>query len=655
MKLLHEDHAAILLAPRSRVDAAFAGGLRPDPIQTLSEWSDAHMVLPSYASERGPFRTSRVPFMKEIMDCLSPSHPCQEVVLMKCVQIGGTQLAVNWAGFVVDRVPASMMLVEPTIDLAKKLSKSKIQHAFDDVRSIRGKVKEARARDSGNTILMKEFAGGMMVFAGANSGVSLRFLPARFLFLDEIDAYPQDVDGEGHPVELAENRTTSFARCKVFKNSTPLTKTLSVIEPAYSAGSRGRYHVPCPHCGHFQWLQWRIPGKEKNTYTYPMVFTRDEAGKIIDAQYTCEACRRLIPEHHKPAMLAKGQWVHEDPSNPIRSFHINILYQPYGWKMSWVALARTWMKAWKRSTRGDTRALKVFINTFLAETWEEKSEKFTEDELKDRKELYRAAVPAGAYILTGAADIQDDRIEVECVGWGLEGERWSVDYQRFMGSPAQKEVWDQLDAWIEKTFEHEHGLTLKMQLICVDTGGHHTTEAYKYIAKRQNKGLRAVKGSSIPGARLVSIGAKDKLTRVQLFLVGTDTAKDTLFANLKVKMPGPGYYHFPDHTDYDDEYFAQLTAEEKRDKTIKGVVKGHHYVKTRRRNEVLDLAVYNLAALYLLKPNLSAIAANWEAHVAKQIGIQTVASQPDADEEVPTTPARQSFPSRRKNFITGWR
>jgi len=264
-------------------------------------------------------------------------------------------------------------------------------------------------------------------------------------------------------------------------------------------------------------------------------------------------------------------------------------------------------------------------------------------------------VLVGAYILTGAADIQDDRIEVECVGWGLEGERWSVDYQRFMGSPAQKDVWDQLDAWIEKTFEHEHGLTLKMQLICVDTGGHHTTEAYKYIAKRQNKGLRAVKGSSIPGARLVSIGTKDKLTRVQLFLVGTDTAKDTLFANLKVTMPGPGYYHFPDHTDYDDEYFAQLTAEEKRDKTIKDVVKGHHYVKTRRRNEVLDLAVYNLAALYLLKPNLSAIAANWEAHVAKQIGIQTVASQPDADEEVPTTPARQSFPSRRKNFITGWR
>lgn len=612
------------------------------------------MMLPSYASERGRFRTSRVPFMKEIMDCLSPSHPCQEVVLMKCVQIGGTQLAVNWAGFVVDRVPASMMLVEPTIDLAKKLSKTKIQHAFDDVKSIRGKVKEARARDSGNTILMKEFAGGMMVFAGANSGVSLRFLPARFLFLDEIDAYPQDVDGEGHPVELAENRTTSFARCKVFKNSTPLLKEFSVIEPAYNAGSRGRYFVHCPHCGHYQWLKWRVQTEAKGVYTYPMAFIRDAAGKIVDAQYTCEACQKLIPEHHKSAMLAEGKWVHEDPANPVRSFHINILYQPYGWKMSWVALAKSWMKAWKRSTRGDTRALKVFINTFLAETWEEKSEKFEEDELKSRKELYRAAVPAGAYVLTGAVDIQDDRIEVECVGWGLEEERWSIDYQRLMGSPAQKEVWEQLDAWIDKKFEHEHGIAMSMQIIAVDTGGHHTMEAYKFIAKRQHKGLRAVKGSSIPGARLVSIGTKDKLTKVQLFLVGTDTAKDTLFANLKIQEPGPGYYHFPDHPDYDDEYFAQLTAEEKRDKIIKGIVKGHHYVKTRRRNEVLDLAVYNLASLYLLKPNLPKLADGWEAYVAKQIGIQTVADHPVEKAVSTAKPPVMNFPTGRKNFITRW-
>lgn len=631
------------LASPSRIEESYDAGLRPDPLQTLSEWSDENMILPSYASERGPFRTSRVPFLKEIMDCLSPSHPCQEVVFMKCVQIAGTQTAVNWAGFVIDRVPASMMLVEPTVDLAMKLSKTKIQQALDDVACLRDKVKTARSRDSGNTILMKEFTGGMLVFAGANSGVSLRFLPARFLFLDEIDAYPQDVDGEGHPVELAENRTSSFARCKIFKNSTPLTKELSVIEPAYLNGSRGHYHVPCPFCLHMQWLQW------KN-----FVFTVDGVTDPKNAAYRCEnsACGKLIHEHHKPFMLENGKWVHEDPENPVRSFHINILYQPYGWKLSWEVLAKQWLKASKRASRGDTRALKVFINTYLAQTWEEKAEKFAEDELRERKELYPAPVPAGCYVLTGAADVQDDRIEVECKGWGLGEECWSIDYQRFMGSPAQKEVWDQLDAWLQTQFEHEHGIPMKMILVCIDTGGHHTKETYQFVAKRQHKGLRAVKGSSIPGARLVSIGSKDKLTKVQLFMVGTDTAKDTLFANLKITDPGPGYYHFPDLPNYDDEYFAQLTAEEKREKIVKGVVVGHYYRKTRKRNEVLDLAVYNHAALSLLNPNMERLAAGWEERVKKMIGTQDAKGSEHASE---TTEPRPSLPPRRRNFIKGWR
>ena len=618
----------ISLASPSAVLEASRAGLRPDPLQTLSQWSDAHMVLPPYASERGPFRTARVPFLKEIMDCLSPSHPCQEVVFMKCVQIAGTQCAVNWASFIIDRVPASMMLVEPTVDLAKKLSKTKIQQSLDDVKVLRGKVHEVRSRDAKNTILMKEFTGGMLVFAGANSGVSLRFLPARFLFLDEIDAYPQDVDGEGHPVELAENRTSSFARCKIYKVSTPLTKELSVIEPAYLAGSRGRYHVPCPFCLHMQHLEWK-----------QFIFTIDGVTDPKQAAYRCVACLKLIPEHHKTFMLENGKWVHEDSENPVRSFHINMLYQPYGWKLSWKVIAETWLKASKRSARGDTRALKVFINTYLAQTWEEKAEKFAEDELAARKELYNAQVPAGVLVLTGAVDVQDDRLEVECLGWGLGEECWSIDYQRFMGSPAQNEVWDQLDTWLQSTFEHEYGMTLKMLRVCIDTGGHFTKETYSFVARRQQKGILAVKGSSTPGARLVTVGSKDKLTKVRLFLIGTDTAKDTLFANFKIEAAGPGYCHFPDLPNYDDEYFAQLTAEEKREKIVRGVVMGHYYRKTRKRNEALDLRIYNQAALAVLNPNMERIHASREADLKKLHG------EPD------TTPAPIHDPLQKPSFV----
>jgi len=220
--------------------SAFYAGLRPDPLQTIAEWADEHMVLPSWVAEPGRWRTSRTPYLKEIMEALSPHSPVRQVVFMKCAQIGGTEVGKNWIGYTVARAPASMLIVEPTVDVAKKLSKQKIQPMFDSVPVLRGAVKEARSRDSGNTILSKEFTGGMMVLTGANSGVGLRFMSAERIFFDEVDAYPYDVDGEGPPCDVAEKRALTYARHKIYKCSTPLLKESSVIEPAYEASDLRR-------------------------------------------------------------------------------------------------------------------------------------------------------------------------------------------------------------------------------------------------------------------------------------------------------------------------------------------------------------------------------------------------------------------------------
>ena len=178
------------------IRAAFFAGIKPDPKQTIAEWADENMILPSWSAEPGRWRTSRTPYLAEIMECLSPSSPIRRVVFMKCAQIGGTECGKNWIGYTVHRAPASMLIVEPTVDVAKKLSKQKIQPMFDAVGVLKNKVKEARSRDSGNTILAKEYTGGMMVLTGANSGVGLRFMSAQNLFLDEVDAYPYSVDEE---------------------------------------------------------------------------------------------------------------------------------------------------------------------------------------------------------------------------------------------------------------------------------------------------------------------------------------------------------------------------------------------------------------------------------------------------------------------------
>ena len=263
------------------------------------------------------------------------------------------------------RAPAPILIVEPTIDVAKKISKQRIKPMLEATPALHGLVKESRHRDSGNTMLSKEFAGGDLVVVGANSGVGMRFSSVRYLMLDEEDGYELDVGDEGPPSELAKNRLSTFARSKCFRISTPLNKSKSVIEPAYLGGSRGRFYVPCPLCLKTQWLKWG-----------QILFTFDGVKQPSRAVYECEHCHQHIAEHHKTFMLETGQWVHEDPENPIKSYHLNSLYAPYGWnKVSWAALAKEFIFAAAKARSGDVRYLKKFTNTKLAETWEDVGEK----------------------------------------------------------------------------------------------------------------------------------------------------------------------------------------------------------------------------------------------------------------------------------------
>lgn len=633
----------LALAEPSRYSRALIAGLQPDPIETISEWADKHMVLPSWASESGPWRTSRTPYLKEIMDCLSPMSPCRKVVFMKPAQIGGTSTGTNWIAYAIHRAPAPFLVVEPTVDLAKKLSKQKIQPMLDDVEVLRGRVREARERDSGNTILSKDFTGGMLVLTGANSGPGLRFMSAKYLFLDEVDGYPHDVDGEGSPIELAENRTTTYFDHKIFLASTPLDKLTSIIEPEWEASDRRRFYVPCPFCGFLQVLCWA-----------GLKWPKDDPGA---ARYECENCHQHIAEHHKTWMLSEGRWIAERPEIlDVAGFRINGLYSPYGWSNSWGKLAKKWVKI--THSRNNLQR-KAFINTVFAETWEEEGgDKINSGDLRSRREAYPAAVPAGVIVLTAAVDVQDDRLEAEVVGWGMGEESWSIDYRQFHGSPARPDVWDQVDRFLLQTWRHESGVGMKVAAACIDTGGNHTREAYTFVKNRQRRRIFAIKGSSQHGHPIVGRSTRTNIARVSLFPIGTDAAKDTIFANFKLDTFGPGYCHFPDLPQYDEEYFAQLTGESRKSKYDRGVLVGYAYKKNRARNEALDLRVYNVAALTILNPNFEKIAEGIEqkAEVAKKEGEGGPAEEDGAKQDPPrdrNDPIKRESPWKRKQRA-GW-
>lgn len=637
---------ATLASPRCYT-SAFLAGLRPDPVQTIDEWSDTHVQLPSYVAEAGQWRTSRTPFLREIMQCLSPSHPCTLVVFIKCVQIGGTQVGVNWIGFVIDRAPGAMLAFSPTKDLVKKLSEEKVEPMIEFTPCLAGKVKDVRSRDSGNNIFRKKFLGGFINFIGCNSARGMRSTPARYVMVDEVDACPHDVNGEGHPVDLAEKRTATFSRSKIFEVSTPLESDTSRIEPDYEKGSRGRYHVPCPFCGHMQHLQWGS-----------LVFTFDGEHDFSRAAYRCAGCAELISEHHKTWMLEQGRWIHEDPENPIRSFHINALYQPYGWKLSWPKLAKDWIEANTEAKTGDVRKLKTFVNTILAETWHETGEKVDQNELYKRREIYGAPCPEGVLVLTAAIDVQDNRLEAEIDGWGVDEESWSIEKRVFPGSPSNPTVWKDLTDWLQQKRRHASGVALRVECVVVDTGGHHTKEAYWFVLKYRGR-CYALKGSNQPGAPLVPPRpTKPRGASVHLYHVGTVAAKDTLFARLKLTEPGPGYLHFPDRPEYDQECFEQLAGEEKRNKYDRGVLTGYYYKKIRARNEELDLKVYNLAAIALLRPNWEKLAEKMEQPVQSEI--ITEPDEPSRNPWVPrqpvpaasSSPAVSSNPARRPGWMS---
>lgn len=575
----------------SWADSVWRRGLRPDPTLTVSEWADRHRMLSQRAAaEPGPWRTERTPYLREIMDALSVSSPIERVVFMKGAQIGGTEAGNNWLGYVIAHAPGPAMAVSPTTELAKRASKQRIDPMIEETPALRRLVAPAKSRDSGNTVLSKDFPGGVLVMTGANSAVGLRSMPVRFLFLDEVDAYPADADGEGDPVALAIKRTATFARRKILMVSTPTVTGVSRIEAAFEESDQRRFFVPCPHCGEFQTLTWN------------RVKWSDYGIPPEEAVYECAACEQPIENHQKGGMLAAGEWRATAPGDGrTAGFHLSALYSPPGW-FSWGEAARDFTECGRNPSR-----LKTFVNTTLGETFREAEAAPDWRRLFDRCEDWaEGTVPAGGLVLTAGVDVQKDRLEVEVVAWGRNRESWSIDYRVLYGSPQQPAVWRELDALLAHSFPHAAGGNLSILRLAIDTG-YATPEVYAWCAKQPADRVMAIKGvdgatAAIGAPTYVDLNQHGRRIRrgARLWPVGTSILKGQLYGWLSLLSPldgeatPDGLCHFPKGRG--EEYFRQLAAEQLIRRQIKGSAPRLSWEKTRDRNEALDCRIYAMAA-----------------------------------------------------------
>lgn len=517
----------------------------------------------------------------------------ETIVFMKSAQVGATECLGNCFGHIIDIDPGPTLVIQPTLELASVWSKDRLAPMLRDTPTLQGRVRDRRSKDSDNTILHKTFDGGFIAIGGANSAAGLASRPIRYLFGDEVDRYPVSAGAEGDPISLAEKRTTAFWNRKKFYASTPTTKGSSRIESLFEQSDQQRYYVPCPECGEFQRLQWA-----------QMQWDKDDAGEHDpeSAYYACEFCGACIGNEHKQAMLEAGEWRPSADFDGTRGFHINELYSPF---VTWSEMVAAFLKA-----RRLPETLKTFVNTSLAETWEEETDRPDAEQLAARAEVYDQA-PAEVLFVTLSIDVQNDRLEGELLGWGNLFESWSLDHITILGDPtlplrSENSPWNDLDALLRTPIKREDGRAMSVAAACIDSG-HHTDEVYKFCKPRYGRRVYAIKGAA--DGPIVGRVSRNNRRNCPLFTVNVDQAKDRFFNWLSIDEPGPGYCHWPDR--YDPEYFAQLAAEEKIERMVRGQ-RVRSYKQVRTRNEALDLRVYNIIACEMLNPN-------WDALLAQNV------------------------------------
>ncbi len=584
----------------------FAEALLPPPKENISQWADKYRVLPSKGSaEPGKWRTSKTPYLKEIMDVLSPADETKEVIFMKATQIGGTEVGNNVIFYYMDYYPSPMLQILHTEDIAKTHMKDKLIPSIKAMERLKNKVIWAKSNQGGTTRTEIQFKGGSLKLGWAQTPSTFASMSRRVVICDDIDRWKDDVGSEGNPVALAKRRAAAFRNKKIFINSSPTSKGDSLIEEEFNETDQRHYFMPCPECSEFVRFE-----KEDFVYDYD-----EESGELTsDVKFCCPKCGSLIDESKKMQMLQKGKWIALNPKSSKKGYRLPAFYSPW---FSWNEAFSEYVKALKKEKEGKYEFMKTWVNTIEALPYENRMEinelSVTVEELIKRRENYPAEVPSEVKILTAGVDTQDNRFEIEVVGWGEGFESWSIDFKIIHGDPAKKETQEALDLYLRKTFEYEEGGEIGIFAACVDTQGHRTQAMYEFCKKRFLRKIFAIKGSNKKDAPITtgrfSISNKGK---VPLFHIGVNSAKDEIYSALGTDTPGPLYCHFPNKEIYDEEYFKQLLAEKR--------INGSWIKRGRKRNEAIDCRVYARAALAIVGIDVNDLAKRGKTlkHIKKE-------------------------------------
>lgn len=615
----------------AKVKQATDNGLRacwrPPPL-TAVEWANENFYLSAESSYlEGRWET--LPFQVAILNSFG-NDEVRVVNFMKSARVGYSQMLKAAIAYMLEHKNRNQLLLQPTDSAAAGFMKAHIETMIRDVPCVKTLAPWYGRKHRDNTLDTKRFSNKRQLWClGGTAAKNYREKSVDTVIYDELAAFPHDVEREGSPTFLGDKRLEGSVFGKSIRGSTPKNKHECQIERACNeSGITFRFELPCPHCDHYQYLKWGSPDSE-----FGMKWQGSDAASIA---YLCESCGCLGTYAEWMPMQPKGIWRDRlaniqtvdgyhfqdlegrsiDTPETI-SFHIWTAYSPF---TEWKRMLQDWFKA-----KDDIGKLKSFVNTTLGEVWEDAGERLESHEIYRRREVYPAEVPQGGLVLVAAVDVQDDRLEVLVQAFGIGHECWSIDYQIMFGDLAKSDIWQELDQYLQSEFTHESGVIMRIACTAVDSGGHFTQQVYDFVRHKRSRRIFAIKGKAGQGRPLVSRPTTSNKGKIPLYTVGVDTAKEMVVSCLQILETGSGYYHFPLNNKFDEEFFKQLTAEERRIKYIQGrpVPEWH---SLRKRNEAFDLSVYCLAARDILNPKYSALV---DLYKVEKTEPETVKNEPE--------------------------
>lgn len=571
--------------------------LKPPENMTVSEWAGRYRVLDSKTSaEPGPWSNERTPYLTGIMDEFT-NYGTEEIIFVKPTQVGGTEALLNMLGYVIHQDPAPTEIVYPTEGLAKSVSEKRIQPFLESTPGLKEKY------DPSGTDLEPKLTDMYLKIVGANSPVGVASFAMQYLFIDEIDKFPGASKKEADPVSLAEERTKTFRRRKIFKTSTPTLRTGHIWKAKEAADEERHFLVPCPHCHEyielkFNQLKW--PGKDKDLIdAYGIDAIKDQLNEIeaddteglSDADraefafYVCQECGCIITDQQKQQALKRGKWKTVEKRTKFVKrvcFWINTLYSPF---VSFSEIAEKFMKA-----KEDSEKLQNFVNSWLAEPWEDTKIKTNAEMVLERQtELPALIVPAWAKLLTGGVDIQENCLYWTIRAWGDYITSQNVAHGQVFSFADIEEI-------MNLEYEKEGGGTCIVNLCLIDSG-YEADATYDFCALNMEWAL-PVKGSSNPMQNHFKISTvnKDasKAYGMELIIVDGGKYKDMIAARMR-KPNGRGSWMV--YQGCDMEYAEQVTAEHKiTERSGNKEIKVWKQKTTHADNHYLDCEVYAMAA-----------------------------------------------------------